>query len=149
MKIYLAADHAGFEMKEQVKKWLLEHNYSVIDCGAKEYSQEDNYPDYMHACAEQYSKDTGIDTKMIVFGGSGTGEAIVVNRYTGIRSIVYNGQKNEVIRLGRAHNNANCLSIGTWFVDFDMIAQAIELFLRTPFEEGRHTERVQNIERKL
>ncbi len=150
MNIILAADHAGFEMKEQLKVWLLGQGHAVEDCGAYTLVSDDDYPVYMHKAAEQlqlYARDTEfLELCVIVLGGSGTGEAIVMNRYSGIRAVVYNGQDVEVIRLGRAHNNANVLSVGARFVSQDQLWAGVQLFLDTPFDGVRHQRRINMIE---
>jgi ribose 5-phosphate isomerase B len=157
MKILLAADHAGFEMKEKMKDWLLKHNYNVEDCGAHSFDSGDDYTVYMHSAGQKLSrflKENAEHThggatdqvRAIVFGGSGTGEAIVCNRYAGIRAVVYNGQDPEIVRLGRAHNDANVLSVGARFVTAEQLFQAVHIFLNSAFEAGRHTQRVVQID---
>ena len=88
MKIYLASDHAGFELKEKIKKFLLESNYEVQDFGALIYDAKDDYPDFMHLAAKALSED-GEDSRAIIFGGGGQGEAMVANRYKGVRAAVF------------------------------------------------------------
>jgi ribose 5-phosphate isomerase B len=146
MNIYLAADHAGFELKERIKTWLVEQAFEVNDCGADTLIDGDNYPVYMHAAAREMVR-AHADVRAIVFGGSGTGEAIVMNRYAGLRAVVYNGQDPEIVRLGRAHNDANVLSIGARFVDSDRLPEILNIFLNTEFEGGRHEQRVLMIDR--
>ena len=110
MHIFLAADHAGFEMKERIKKILLKQAHTVEDIGANAFEPIDDYPQYMHALAKQvlrHGRSFGI-----MFGGSGQGEAIVANRYPGIRAMVYPAPNPELIVLGREHNDANVLSVG-------------------------------------
>ena len=112
MKIYLATDHAGFQLKEEVKKYLEEEGKEVYDCGALTLEQGDNYPPYMAAVGENIQKDAMHDPSMaIIFGGSGQGEAIVANRFRHVRAIVYAGGNLELVKLGREHNDANVLSI--------------------------------------
>ena len=150
MKIILATDHAGFEMKEQVKAVLLARGFEILDCGAETYHASDDYPMYMHEAARQLRmrvQDGDTASRSIVFGGSGTGEAIVMNRYHGVRTIVYNGQSIDIVALGRQHNDANCLAIGARFVNYEDTLEVIEIFLATDFEAGRHIARVQSIEK--
>jgi ribose 5-phosphate isomerase B len=147
MKLYLATDHAGFELKEKVREVYSARGFDVVDCGATAYDAGDDYTVYMHKCAERYRGADESDAQMIVFGGSGTGEAIVMNRYAGIRAVVYNGQSFDIVRFARLHNDANCLSVGARFVSYEDALEAIELFLVTEFEGGRHAQRVQNIEK--
>ena len=98
----------------------------------------------MHAVAGVVAQAEGL--RGIVFGGSGTGEAIVCNRYAGVRAVAYNNQSLEIVRLGRAHNDANVLSVGARFVDFPQLIEAVRVFLDTPFEGGRHIDRVGQID---
>lgn len=152
MNIILAADHAGFELKEQIRLWLSEQGYSVEDCGAYTFDAADDYPIYMHRAAEKlydavHNHNTEpLQSCAIVLGGSGTGEAIVMNRYRGIRAVVYNGQDVDIVRLARSHNDANVLSIGARFVRIEQVFSAIGVFMDTAFEAGRHQSRVRSIE---
>lgn len=146
--IYLATDHAGFNLKEEVKSYLEERGNEVYDCGALTFEPGDDYPQFIALAAEKVQHDSMHDPAMaIIFGGSGQGEAIVANRYRHVRAIVYAGGNLELVKLGREHNDANVLSIGARFVTKEEAAQAIELFLSTPFShEERHSERVIQID---
>jgi ribose 5-phosphate isomerase B len=154
MKIYLATDHAGFSLKEEVKKYLEElppkegEAYEVYDCGALTLEPGDGYPAYMAQAAENVQKDALHEPALaIIFGGSGQGEAIVANRFRHVRAIVYAGGNLELVKLGREHNDANVLSIGARFVTFSEAVQAITLFLDTPFShDERHVERIIQID---
>jgi len=151
MKIYLATDHAGFELKEAVRDWLLENNYEVEDCGAHEFDQNDDYPDFIKIAAEAVSNDPE-NSRGIIFGGSGQGEAMVANRHKNVRAVVYYGEPSEalakggglsIIKLSREHNNANILSIGARFLNKEETLKVIALWLKTPFSnEERHTRRL-------
>jgi ribose 5-phosphate isomerase B len=116
--IYLAADHAGFAHKEAVKAWLESEEYSVIDEGAFHYDPEDDFTDLIAraaiAVAEAPNARLGI-----IFGGSGQGEAMMANRFAGVRATVYYGGGDEIIKLSREHNDANVLSIGARFVSLE------------------------------
>lgn len=148
MKIYLATDHAGFELKEEVKKYLEETGHEVYDCGALTFEQGDDYPSYIAQTAKHIQEDAMHEPSMaVIFGGSGQGEAIVANRYRHVRAIVYAGGNLELVKLGREHNDANVLSIGARFVTFSEAKQAIDLFLTTLFShEERHADRIVQIE---
>ena len=149
MKIYLATDHAGFELKEQVKNWLSEKSeYSIADCGAEAYVDGDDYPKYMANAARSVQEDSMHNPSMaIIFGGSGTGEAIVANRFHHVRAAIYTGGDLELVKLAREHNDANVLSVGARFVNLDDTKRAIELFLATPFSHvERHSDRIIQIE---
>ena len=150
MKIYLASDHAGVELKEKVKKFLIEKGHDVDDKGAHRFDPEDDYPDFILPAAEAVAQDAG--SRGIVFGGSGQGEAMAANRVRGIRAAVFYGGRwvgsaDRVIRLSRDHNDANVLSIGARFVEFDAACRAIELWLKTPFSrDERHLRRIRKID---
>ena len=148
MKLYLATDHAGFSLKEEVKKYLEEKELEVYDLGALTHEEGDDYPSYMAEAGARVQHDAMHDPSMaIIFGGSGQGEAIVANRFRHVRAIVYAGGNLELVRLGREHNDANVLSIGARFVTFAETIQAVELFLSTPFShEERHADRVVQID---
>ena len=148
MKIYVATDHAGFELKETIKKHLEETGHEVYDCGALTLEPGDGYPEYMTRAAESVQKDAMHAPSMaVIFGGSGQGEAIVANRFRHIRAIVYAGGNLELVKLGREHNDANILSIGARFVTVAEAIQAIDLFLATPFShDERHADRILQIE---
>ena len=129
--IVLATDHAGFELKEHVKTFLIEKGYDVKDFGAFEYDGLDDYPDFILPAAKYISKHKLIG---IIFGGSGQGEAIAANRIKGIRAAVYYNGPTEIIELSRLHNNANILSIGARFVNNQEVEKVIDLWLSTDFE---------------
>ncbi len=148
MKIYVATDHAGFSLKEDVKRYLLEQGNEVIDCGAEALVEGDGYPEYMAKAAAQVQHDALHEPSWgVIFGGSGQGEAIVANRFRHVRAIVYAGGSLDLVRLGREHNDANIISIGARFVTFDQAKEAIDLFLATPFShEERHSDRIIKID---
>lgn len=152
MKIYLATDHAGFEAKEVLKKTLLERGLDVEDCGAYAYDENDDYPDFIELAAKTVSNDSE-NTRAIIFGGSGQGEAIVANKFPHVRAVVYYGGRGEIITLSREHNDANILSIGARFMTHEEIKRIVEVWLKTNFtNEERHMrriEKIQNIEEKL
>ena len=158
MKIYLGSDHAGFELKEKLKTYLVGLGYEMEDKGAFTLNKDDDYPDFILPVAEAVSIDS--ESKGIVLGMSGQGEAMCANRIPGVRAVVFYGPKEpiqpvdvtgrqssdpfEIIKLAREHNNANVLSIGARFVTEDEAKFAIELFLSTKFsEDERHIRRLE------
>jgi len=144
--IYLAADHRGFELKEKIKKWLSDWGYEFQDMGAFEYDKDDDYPDFISKAAEKVSQDPE-NSKAIILGGSGQGEAMVANRYKGVRAAVYYSDSEEMIKMSREHNNANVLSLGASFLDEETAKKAIKLWLETPFSgEERHVRRINKID---
>lgn len=147
--IYLATDHAGFELKEAVKSHLEENSeYEVYDCGALTLEPGDDYPDYMARAAQKVQYDAEHEpSTAIIFGGSGVGEAIVANRFAHVRGVVYAGGPLDVIKVSREHNDTNVLSIGARFVTENEAKQAVDLFLMTPFSHAeRHADRIIQIE---
>ncbi len=147
--IYLATDHAGYELKEAIKACLeTTENYEVYDCGALTLEPGDNYPEYMARAAEKVQYDSMHDPSVaIIFGGSGVGEAIVANRYAHVRAVVYAGGPLDVIKVSREHNDTNVLSLGARFVSGSEAKQAVDLFLTTLFShDERHADRVIQID---
>ena len=141
--IVLATDHAGFELKEHVKRFLTKRGYDIKDFGALEYDALDDYPDFILPAAKYISEHKLIG---IIFGGSGQGEAIAANRIKGIRAAVFYNGPDEIVELSRLHNNANILSIGARFVSNQEVEKVIELWLSTDFEEGRHEKRINKLD---
>ncbi len=144
--IYLASDHAGFALKEEVKIWLEKENFLVIDGGAETFEGEDDFPDYVMPVVAAMLDDREGEAAAIVFGGSGQGEAMAANRYPGARAIVYYGGERRIPSLGREHNHANVLSIGARFVTSDEAKWVIWEWLHT---EGLHEEKYQRRNEKL
>lgn len=147
MKVFLASDHAGFELKEKIGQWLKEWGYDFEDLGAFTYDAEDDYPVLIEPAAEAVAKDPE-NHRAIVLGGSGQGEAMTCNIRVpeGIRAGVYYGGKSEIVRLLRDHNNANILSLGARFVTEEEAKEAIEIFLVTPFSVAeRHKRRIEQL----
>ena len=161
MKVFLATDHAGFELKEVIKKFLIAKNYDVQDCGALSFDKDDDYPDLIAKAAENVSKDPE-NSIGIIFGGSGQAEMMVANKFKNVRCALFystavpvkaadiTGRVStdafEIIRLSREHNNANMLSLGARFVAGEEAKKAVELFLTTNFSnEERHRRRIEKI----
>lgn len=161
MKVYLAADHAGFELKEKVKQFLSNAGYGIDDCGANVLDTNDDYPDFISKAAEKVSTDPE-NSKAIIFGGSGQAEAMVANKFPKVRCALFyapvaphsaadvTGRKSddpfEMIKLSREHNNANILSIGARFVTEEEANLAAKIWLDTSFKnEERHVRRINKI----
>lgn len=142
MKIYLGADHAGFELKEKIKSFLLEKGFEVEDCGAFAFDKNDDYPDFISKAAIKVSQDSS--SIGVVLGKSGAGECITANKIKGIRAIL--GFSAENVKLAREHNDANVLSLGSAFVDEEVARKLISIFLETKFSnEERHIRRINKI----
>lgn len=161
MKIYLATDHTGFELKEKIKGFLSDMGLKVEDCGAYQYDQNDDYPDFISRAAQNVSKDPD-NSRGIIFGGSGEGEAMVANKYKGVRCALFyapalavqavniEGRQSsdpfEIVRLTREHNYSNMLSIGVRFLKEEDVFKAIKLWLESPPPTNeKHLRRVKKI----
>lgn len=163
MKVFLATDHTGLELKDKLKKFLADKGYAVEDCGAYEYDSDDDYPDFIAKAAERVSKEPE-NTRGIVFGGSGQGEAMVANKFKNVRCALFytpalaaepiniegdmSADPFEMLRLTREHNNSNMLSLGFRFLKEEDIFRAVEIFLEAPFTGvERHKRRVEKIKK--
>jgi len=144
MKIHISADHAGFELKEAISVFLLEQGHEVKDHGAFKYDALDDYPDFIFPCAQAVAADT--ESRGIILGGSGQGEAMAANRIRGIRAAVYYNGPQDIVTLSRKHNDANILSLGARFLKQDEIFQIIKIWLSEPFEGGRHQNRINKLD---
>ena len=142
MIIALGTDHAGFELKETVKKFLEDSGYEVKDFGAYEYESTDDYPDFINPTAQFVSEN---DAMGIIFGGSGQGEAMAANRYKNVRAAVFYDGPDEIIALSRQHNNANVLALGARLIKKKTAIQCVKKFIETDFLGGRHLRRVKKI----
>ena len=145
MKIHIATDHAGLELKNAIRDYLKEKDHDVTDHGAHEYDAQDDYPDFIFPCARAVAADP--ESRGIILGGSGQGEAMAANRIKGVRAAVYYGSEREIARLSREHNNANVLSLGARFISEQEIYDIIETWLEEPFEGGRHQRRIDKLDR--
>ncbi|EFK96887.1 ribose 5-phosphate isomerase B [sediment metagenome] len=140
MKIAIGSDHAGFELKETLKKYLSDKNIEVKDFGT--YSEERaDYPDYAHAVSKAIeAKDYELG---ILICGSGNGISIAANKHKGIRAALC--WNSELAALARQHNEANILSLPARFIDGATAKACVDAFLSNEFEGGRHAERVRKI----
>lgn len=163
MNIYIASDHAGFELKEFLMKSLADIGHTVVDCGAYIYNEKDDYPVYISKAARAVSEAEALvlaediagnvavdhETRAIVIGGSGQGEAITANKLPHVRAaLCYGGERaEEIVRLSREHNNANVLSLGARFLSEDQTLELVLLWINTPFSgDIRHVRRLHEIE---
>lgn len=139
MRVYIAADHAGYELKNHLDSWLKEHGHEVIDCGAFVYDAADDYPPFVLRAAEGVAGDPG--SLGVVIGGSGNGEQIAANKVRGIRAAL--AWSEETARLAREHNNANVISLGARMHTLEEATRFVEVFLTTPFSgDQRHSRRI-------
>ncbi|GIU98671.1 MAG: ribose 5-phosphate isomerase B [Actinomycetota bacterium] len=140
MRIVLGADHAGYRLKEDVKRFLEEEGHEVVDLGT--HSEEPvDYPPVCAAAAREVV--AGRADRAILFGGSGQGEQIAANKVHGIRAALCHDLFTA--RLARAHNDANVLTMGGRIVAPTLAREIVRVFLATPFEGGRHVRRLELI----
>lgn len=145
MKVYIASDHAGFELKTKLIPFLQLRNIEVEDVGPAAYNEQDDYPDTIAPLAQKVAGNK--DSVGIAIGGSGQGEAMVCNRTPGVRASVYYGGDVSVVPLARRHNNANVLSLGARLISEEEAREAVELFLETTFSgEERHVRRITKLQ---
>ncbi len=139
-KISISSDHAGFELKESIKKFLIKKKFLVLDLGPRDDSSVD-YPDYAKKLAKNIiSKKSDIG---ILVCGSGTGMAMSANRFKKIRAAVcYNAKST---KLSRSHNNANIIAIGSRLTNKNLALKLVMIFLKTKFDGGRHKRRTNKI----
>ena len=144
MKIALGTDHAGFEYKEAIKKHLQALGYEVQDFGT--FSNESvDYPLFIRPAAESVAD--GLCDLGIVLGGSGNGEAMAANKVKGVRCALC--WSEETAKLAKEHNNANVLSIGQRQISEELAIKIVDTWLNAEFEGGRHTRRIEMLDKKL
>ncbi|MDO5060419.1 MAG: ribose-5-phosphate isomerase [Actinomycetaceae bacterium] len=139
MRVHIAADHAGFELREHLIKHLTEKGYEVVDHGATEYDALDAYPTMCIPCGEAVAADAG--SLGIVIGGSGNGEQMAANKVNGVRAALVWSEATAA--LAREHNNANVVAVGARQHSLEEATRLIEVFLETPFSnDQRHIDRI-------
>jgi ribose 5-phosphate isomerase B len=141
MKIAIGADHAGFRFKTAIVVYLTRQGHQVQDFGTTSESPVD-YPDFVHPAAAAVAD--GRCERGIVLGGSGNGEAITANRHPGVRCVLC--WNEESARLGRQHNDANMLALGSRMMSEAEALRLVEIWLTTAFEGGRHVARIGKID---
>ena len=158
MKVYLATDHGGFELKNTLLAFVRDElGHEVEDCGAFVFDKNDDYPVFIMAAAKKLSEDVAAgrtDSRAIIAGGSGQGEAMAANRFKSVRAAVYygealrkqtdaEGKEIDIITSTRDHNDANALSLGGRFLTEEECKMAVKRFLGLPFsEDARHVRRI-------
>lgn len=139
-RIAIGCDHAGYDYKESLKKWLADSGYEVKDFGTYNAESTD-YPDFAHPVA------ASVEDKQFEFGvlicGSANGVAIVANKHQGVRAAIC--WNEELALLARQHNNANVVCLPSRFVSYDLAQRITDRFLNEKFEGGRHERRVSKI----
>lgn len=140
MNIFIASDHAGFKLKNNlINNLSLKHN--ITDCGCFSNERSD-YPDFAHALANHII--THKDAFGIVICGSGNGINMAVNKHKGIRSALC--WNSELAKLARNHNNANVIALSARFISFELATNMVNVFLTETFDGGRHQQRVDKID---
>ena len=161
MKIYIGSDHAGFELKEELKEYLDSLGYQVEDKGAFNFEKADDYPDFVFPVAHAVASDPE-RSRGLVMGKSGQGEAMAANRIKGVRAAVWYGpacagavsvgkcDPEEMLKLSRKHNDANILSLAAGFVSAEEAKKAVSFWLNAPFiNEERHARRIKKLDQFL
>jgi len=141
MKLGFASDHAGFDLKERLKAWAEEQGHEVVDFGTHGLASVD-YPDFAHRAAEGWEQWE----RLVLVCGSGIGISMAANRHPGIRCALVTSPEHAT--LARQHNDANAIAFGQRLTEPLNAESYLKLFLDTPFEGGRHQNRVEKIEWK-
>ena len=145
MIIHLATDHAGFELKESLKAFLLREGIEIVDHGATAYNPDDDFPDFITLAAGAVSQNPDED-RAIILGGSGQGEAMLANRFPRVRAAVYYGGAVEIVKLSREHNDANVLSLGARFLSAEEAELVVRQWLTTaPMVDEKYARRIDKI----
>ena len=139
-KIFISSDHAGYNLKEQIKK-KFSKKYNFEDMGANSSKISVNYPDYAHKLCKKVSNNS--KNMGILVCGSGMGMSMAANRHKKIRAAVCYSVKNT--KLSRLHNNANIITLGSRLIKKNTAFKCIDTFINTKFEGGRHKKRVKKI----
>lgn len=143
MKLAIASDHAGYELKEELKRYLASEGHLVEDFGC--YSTEScDYPEFAQKLSEAVL--AGLCERGILMCGTGLGMSYAANRYPGIRAALC--MNTYMAEMSRAHNDANVLVLGARLIDADTASDILSVWLKTPFEGGRHLRRIQKIEHR-
>ena len=139
-KVFLASDHAGFLLKQNISKFLKTRGINLIDLGPKNMNSVD-YPDFAHLLAKRINKkESNIG---ILVCGSGEGMVMAANRHKNVRAALCYNEKST--KLSRLHNNANVITIGSRLTKKSVALRCIDIFLKTNFEGGRHLRRIKKI----
>jgi len=139
-RVVLASDHAGFNLKEEIKKFLIKKRKEVLDLGTKNAKSVD-YPDYAHLLSRKMKNNK--NQLGILICGSGTGMSMAANKHKNIRAALCYDTKSA--KLSRLHNNANVMTIGSRLIKKKVALKCVDTFLNTNFDGGRHARRVKKI----
>ena len=139
-RVIIASDHAGFKLKESVKKFLFKKRKKILDLGTKN-SKSVDYPDYAHLLSRKMKNNK--DAFGILICGSGIGMNITANKHKNVRAALCYNVKSA--KLSRQHNNANVMAVGARLTKKNVALKCVETFIKTNFEGGRHNRRVKKI----
>jgi len=143
--LYLASDHAGFELKNEIIAYLKQTSVDFEDIGPFAYDALDDYPDYIIPAAQKIGAEPEKNLA-IILGASGQGEAMAANKVKGVRATVFYGGQPDIIILSKTHNKANILSLGAKFLSKDEAITAVKTWLKKEFlNEERHVRRIDKI----
>ena len=141
-KIAIGCDHAAFQEKENIRKYLITKGYEVIDVGTNS-NQSVNYPEFGHKVARMVTES--VVNKGIVICGSGIGISIAANKVKGARAALCTTCKHA--EMSRKHNDANILALGARMTEYNLLEKIVDVWLSTDFEGGRHQKRIDKIEK--
>ena len=142
--IIIGCDHAGFELKEKIKKYLINKNeYAVVDVGAFKLDNEDNFSNYVNLMLKCF--DENKSSKIIAVCGSGVGMSIGLNKHKGVFCVL--GYSEEEVKTARLHNDVNALAIGGRVTSFSKAKKMIEVFLTTEHLNGKYKKRMEEIDK--
>jgi len=139
-RVIIASDHAGFKLKEEIKKFLIKKRKKVLDLGTKNTSSVD-YPDYAHLLSKKM-RDVRNQFGILICG-SGTGMSMTANKHKNIRAALCYDTKST--KLSRLHNDANVMTIGSRLIKKNVALRCVNIFLKTDFDGGRHLRRIKKI----
>ena len=139
-KVFLASDHAGFKLKEEIKKFLIKKRKKVLDLGTKNTNSVD-YPDYAHLLSKKMKKNK--NQFGILVCGSGSGMSMAANKHKYVRAALCYNTKST--KLSRLHNNANVMTLGSRLIKKNTALKCVSTFLKTGFDGGRHLRRIKKI----
>ena len=139
-KVIIASDHAGFKLKEEIKKFLIKKREKVLDLGTKSTNSVD-YPDYAHLLSKKITNNK--NQFGILICGSGTGMSMAANKHKNVRAALCYNTKST--KLSRLHNNANVMTLGSRLIKKSVALKCVNTFLKTNFDGGRHERRVKKI----
>lgn len=144
-KVYLGADHNGYEIKEKLELWLKDLGYEVVDSGDDKLNPDDDYPEFACKVVTSMLAGDDADPKGILICGSGQGMAIGANRFKGIRAVVVWSEKTA--EMSRHDDDANVLCLSAWELKIEEIKNIVKLWLETPFDAAvRYTRRIKELD---